>query len=254
MLCVGLMVCGSEIAIFFLAFFCMHLGRSIGLFLLSISLVQGAAAPQCSEPEHSVWIGNEEFTVKLTNCAAMVLAHIELTAKCLVRVYNGLTLECARCFGQTSQCALRLCVLQCFLNQGSAACRTCIASNCTPTLLACTGSGDERRLPPVPRDIDATTTTTTTTAPHTVDVSPPQVDTVDVSAPRIGSVDDRVNTDVSLTDTGLVNVTDTGLVSSTDTGLVSLTDTGLVSLTDTGLVSHVVDSPTSVVDPPTSDN
>lgn len=84
------------------------------------------------------------FDATVTACATEASGQGDATAVCLVD--EGLSAECAGCYGDITQCVFDNCLGSdtgnCAVDRPGDACQTCIAENCDPAFDTCTGDVD----------------------------------------------------------------------------------------------------------------
>jgi len=83
-------------------------------------------------------VGKSTVDSKVTNCAKSCTGGSKCTADCLMK--EGVTMDCATCYGAVTQCGRDNCSAQCFADPSSTACRDCTKSHgCNSKFEVCSG-------------------------------------------------------------------------------------------------------------------
>lgn len=104
-----------------------------------------ASSNQCNAMDAELWSSASNtiaFSMAVVSCAQRHFGHREDTADCLLSNYVGkLTASCAGCFGETAECSVRNCFMECFpLMHPTDLCGVCMDQYCTPRLRDCMGA------------------------------------------------------------------------------------------------------------------
>merc|ERR1719336_3819929 len=99
----------------------------------------GASNACMDDQDQAKWNGDGQtnFAADLKACGTQCLGGESCTAKCIAK--KGYTTDCADCFGTLTECSKDNCMMKCFPDSGSAACKTCVNDNCTPAFETCSG-------------------------------------------------------------------------------------------------------------------
>ncbi|MFT4572159.1 MAG: hypothetical protein ACI91F_003057, partial [Candidatus Binatia bacterium] len=124
-----------------------------------------------------------DLLVEATNCTFDCLFDGDLPG-CVgtcVSGATGLSPDCALCYGQSSQCGIGACTVECAADQSAPECTACLDVNCIPAFDVCSG---------VPIIVTTTlfvsTTTTTTTTLDTVTTTTTSAPTTTTTLPLAG--------------------------------------------------------------------
>jgi hypothetical protein len=83
-------------------------------------------------------IGKDKLDPMVTMCAKMCSGSSKCTSDCLQK--DGVTMGCAKCFGDAAQCGRDMCSAQCLLDPSGVACRDCTkAKGCDDRFKTCAG-------------------------------------------------------------------------------------------------------------------
>lgn len=100
----------------------------------------GAATDACTNENDMAVVCDAGFGDTLATCATDAGGQGAETADCLVT--EGLTTDCADCYGAATQCTFDQCLSECSSDPTSDECVTCREDNCIPAFDACTGEVD----------------------------------------------------------------------------------------------------------------
>jgi hypothetical protein len=103
----------------------------------------GTVTGACTMPEDVAIICDESFTAAATTCGTEnILEGPEAIAACIAED-TGLNVNCATCFGETTQCTIDNCIeAGCAVEPMGQSCTMCRAENCDPAFNACAGEFD----------------------------------------------------------------------------------------------------------------
>ena len=123
------------------------------VILLEAVLSTEATTPnrpsQCTPEERVVWTNNPDFTREYHSaCGSSLGFGPETTDRLFSKYGSVISRPCLSCLGDASQCGRDKCIRVCLLDQNSAECKLCFATNCRELLLWCTGAPDASELPP----------------------------------------------------------------------------------------------------------
>jgi hypothetical protein len=97
----------------------------------------GTAAGACVNAT-DCGIGKTAIDPKVTTCAKMCNGSGTCTSTCLMK--EGITMGCAKCYGDVTQCGRDMCAAPCFLDPSSKDCRDCTKmKGCDDKFLMCAG-------------------------------------------------------------------------------------------------------------------
>ena len=101
---------------------------------------------QCNESDRRDYIyrGNTDFNHTWRTCGKNASGSASGTTACLKRHYQGLSQECAGCFGAYVGCARSNCWNSCWINPDGKDCQNCSNSHCQPGLISCTGIAEDQ--------------------------------------------------------------------------------------------------------------
>ncbi len=97
----------------------------------------GAATDACTNEDDMAVVCDAGFGDTLASCATDAGGQDMETAECLVT--EGLSAECADCYGAATQCTFDQCLSECSSDPTSDDCMSCREDNCIPAFDACTG-------------------------------------------------------------------------------------------------------------------
>eukprot|EP00916_Digyalum_oweni_P024094 GHVL01039871.1.p1 GENE.GHVL01039871.1~~GHVL01039871.1.p1 ORF type:complete len:139 (+),score=20.15 GHVL01039871.1:36-452(+) len=87
--------------------------------------------------DDKVILFKDNFYEILFRCAEKHWAVSDPTSICIADKM-GLSMECAKCFGDSCACGRKNCYLSCFENECSQGCQDCSRPVCAPELVKCT--------------------------------------------------------------------------------------------------------------------
>ena len=97
-----------------------------------------AGAGACIDAADMAVASMANFQTSALSCSATNLAAEPGTLNCLEGL--GLTSACATCYDGNAQCTDAHCETQCATSHSSAACTSCVNTNCGPAFQTCSGT------------------------------------------------------------------------------------------------------------------